>query len=144
MKEKLQNLKNKHADKLRFLIVGGSSTVLDFGILNILVFLGVDTLIANTISTFLSMIFSFFMNKSFTFKSSSKNYKREVFLFVVFTLIGLWVIQNGVIQGLLLVIPQGLPEFVRLNAAKLIATAFSMVWNFTTYKKFVFKNEKDD
>ena len=76
----------------RFIIVGVVNTVIDFIILNVLSLIGVPKIAANTASTGVSMLFSFFMNKKWTFSSSSKNYLREIILFFVFTLFGLWVI----------------------------------------------------
>ncbi|GHU07639.1 sugar translocase [Alphaproteobacteria bacterium] len=136
--EKLKSLANNKV--ARFVLVGGTATVIDFGILNLLNFLGLDTLVANTLSTGLAMVFSFFMNKKYTFQSDAKNYAREVTLFIIFTLFGLWVIQNGIIQ-LLLLIDVDLPDFVRLNGAKIIATLFSMTWNYVTYNKIVFRKK---
>jgi putative flippase GtrA len=130
--------------KLRFVMVGGASTIIDFGALNLLTFAGLSPIVANSISTALAMTFSFFLNKKFTFQSKSRNYRREVLLFVIFTLFGLWVIQNLVIKGLLLVTPDSWPEFVRLNGAKIVATGFSMVWNYVTYARFVFRDVKSD
>jgi putative flippase GtrA len=128
--------------KIRFLMVGACSTVIDFGLLNLLSWFSVIPIVANTTSTGFAMVFSFFMNKKFTFQSKSKNYRREVVLFIVFTLFGLWVIQNLLIQGLLVVIPENWPEFVRLNGAKAVATIASMIWNYWAYARFVFRSEK--
>jgi putative flippase GtrA len=140
--EKLRSLTNKK--QFRFIVVGASATVIDFAILNLLNLLGVPSIVANTISTGLSMLFSFFANKKFTFKSESKNYVRQVVLFIIFTLFGLWVIQNLIIQGLLSILPTDWPELIRLNGAKIIATFASMIWNYTTYARFVFTETKSN
>ena len=63
----------KHGDKIRFVIVGGANTALDFLVLFLFVNLGVDKIVANYISTSVALIFSFFANKSFTFKNTDKN-----------------------------------------------------------------------
>jgi putative flippase GtrA len=138
--EKFRVVANKK--QFRFVAVGLAATVLDFGILNLLSLLGTSSLLANTVSTGLSMAFSFFANKKFTFRSESKNYVRQVVLFIVFTLFGLWVIQNLIIQGLLMVLPADWPEFIRLNGAKSIATVASMIWNYLAYSKIVFREPK--
>ena len=83
------------------------------------------------------------MNKKITFKSVSNNKKeliREMVLFVLVTLFGLWVIQN-------IVISTAMPIFenlfknkqISLLSSKFIATIFSLIWNFILYKKVVFK-----
>ncbi len=94
----MQEILKKHADKLRFLIVGGTNTVLDFGILfSLTIFLNVPKEFANFISTFVAFLFSFFANKKYTFKSTSQNLKKQFLLFAAVTLFGLWVIQTIII-----------------------------------------------
>ena len=89
----------KHAEKARFVVVGGANTALDFFILFLLTFMGVDKFVANYFSTGIALIFSFFANKSFTFKDTSKSAKKQFALFLIITLIGLWVIQPLIIWG---------------------------------------------
>lgn len=139
--ESTKNLTNKKP--LRFAVIGVANTGLDFLVLNILVLVGLPEIVANTASTGIAMTFSFFMNKKWTFNSDSKNYGREVVLFVLFTLFGLWVIQNGIIWLIVHYLPHfGLSDIIVLNAAKLIASAFSLVWNYLTYDRFVFAAKK--
>ena len=89
-------MKNK-AQIGRFAIVGTINTIIDFGLLFSLTFLGLPKLAANTVSTGIAFVFSFFANKKYTFKSTSKNIKYEMVSFVIVTLFGLWVLQNGTI-----------------------------------------------
>ena len=130
----------KHADKFRFAIVGGANTALDFGILFFLTFLGMDKIVANYFSTGLSLIFSFFANKSFTFKHKGGNAKKQFTLFLVITLIGLWVIQPLIIWGATTALEATITnDTVNLFVAKLIATFASLIWNYILYSKIVFK-----
>ncbi len=137
---KLKNLiSNK---KLRFVVVGGFNTVLDFGLMN-LFRLFFPLVIANTLSTGIAMVVSFFLNKKWTFRSAGKNYLREVVLFFVFTIVGIWVIQNGCLQLIDNLMPHfGLPDWVFANAAKIIASIPSLIWNYITYNKVVFRDKK--
>lgn len=130
----------KHAEKIRFGIVGLANTALDFLILFILVGLGVDKIIANYFSTGISFIFSFFVNKKFTFKSTSGNAKRQFLLFLIITIIGLWGIQPLVIIGVSWVLSgTGWASPIILFAAKIIATVASLIWNYLFYSRIVFK-----
>jgi len=130
----------KHAQKIRFGIVGVANTALDFLILFILVGLGLDKIPANYISTSIAFIFSFFVNKKFTFKSTSGNVKKQFAVFVVVTIIGLWVIQPLVITGVGWVLtPTGWTSGVILFAAKIVATVASLIWNYLFYSRLVFK-----
>ena len=139
------SLKKVDKKPIRFVLVGISNTVLDFLVLNILLFCKVNILLANTISTGIAMLYSFFMNKKWTFRNSGDNYVREVILFFIFTAIGIWVIQNGCIYLLNLIVPDfGLPEVIYNNAIKLAASIPSLTWNYLTYNRFVFTNNKKE
>lgn len=130
-------MKNK-AQISRFAVVGLVNTVIDFGLLFLLTFLGLPKIAANTVSTGLAFIFSFFANK----KSTSNNIMYEIILFIIITLFGLWVLQNSIIwlatPSIKNIIPQ---EQLALFIAKLLATIVSLVWNYCLYDKFVFKKE---
>ena len=133
----MKELLKKHASKLRFALVGGTNTAIDFGILFLLHSLGLNKYIANIISTSVAFIFSFFANRSFTFKSE-KGASKQVIPFLVVTLTGLWILQPAVIWVVLL--PLGnLDQNIALFIAKLAATVVSLVWNYILYSRFVFK-----
>lgn len=125
---------------VRFIVVGVINTVIDFGIMNILKIVGLPTIAANTISTGVAMVCSFFLNKKYTFKDAGSNYVRQIVLFFVFTMIGIWGIQNGAIYLITAYLPHfGLSDQLFANAAKLLASVFSLTWNYLTYNRFVFK-----
>ena len=139
--EKLQNLL-KNSQKLKFVLIGGFNTALDFAILFGLKFFGVPELVANSFSTGTTFIISFILNKKITFKSTGKTRQQlahEMILFTVVTLFGLWAIQTFIIWALKPIFLPILSENLALFLAKIIATIFSMIWNFILYKKVVFK-----
>jgi len=121
----MQEILKKHADKFRFLIVGSTNTVLDFGILfSLTIFLNIPKEFANFISTFVAFLFSFFANKKYTFKSTSQNLKKQFLLFPIF-------------------INFGLNKSLALLISKLAATVVSLVWNYVLYSRIVFKDAKN-
>lgn len=123
------------------MIVGGTNTAIDFVILFGLKFLGLTEIPANFISTSIALVFSFFANKKFTFKDNSKN-KIQFIKFLVITLIGLWIIQPIIIWGFKSLFESIISqEYITLLAGKLLATCFTLVWNYLLYKKFVYKNK---
>jgi putative flippase GtrA len=125
---------------MRFGTVGAANTAIDFGLLFVLRSLGLPVISANIISTTAAFCFSFFANKKYTFKTSGGNVKRELLLFVVVTLFGLWVLQNIVIQLVLWPLnTTGIPSETSLLIAKVIATLVSLVWNYLMYSRVVFK-----
>ena len=141
----MQEIAKKHADKLRFTIVGSINTVIDFSILFTLTTLfNVPKELANFISTSVSFLFSFFANKKYTFKSTSKNLKRQFLLFTIVTLFGLWIIQTIIITAITPVFTNlGINKPAALLISKLIATAASLIWNYTLYSRVVFKKPKN-
>ena len=141
----MQEIAKKHADKLRFTIVGSINTVIDFSILFTLTTLfNVPKELANFISTFVAFLFSFFANKKYTFKSTSKNLKKQFLLFTVVTLFGLWVIQTIIITAITPVFTNlGVNKPAALLISKLIATIASLIWNYTLYSRVVFKKPKN-
>ena len=132
----------KHGDKLRFAIVGGANTALDFLVLFIFVNLGIDKIVANYISTSVALVFSFFANKTFAFKNKSSNAKKQFAIFLVVTLTGLWVLQPIIIWISSSMLEQYITnESILLLVAKLVATVASLVWNYLLYSRLVFKKE---
>lgn len=130
-------LQNKRVG--RFALVGLANTAIDFGILLTLRLLGVNVIVANTCSSTLAFIFSFAANKKYTFKTTDTNVAREIILFVIVTLFGLWVLQNLVVYLTMSRLIHLFNDPVTgLIASKLLATVVSMVWNYIMYARVVF------
>lgn len=134
-----EKLKNSH-QLVRYAVVGFVNTAIDFGLLFLLKSLGIPVELANICSTGAAFIFSFFANKKYTFKTTDTNVAREMVLFVIVTLFGLWVLQTVVINLTMPLAKQIVgDQNIALLIAKLIATAVSLVWNYVLYSKLVFK-----
>lgn len=132
-------IREKHAQKVRYILVGGSNTVLDFLLLFLFTGLGVNKIVANYMSTGISMIISFVANRKFTFKNKSGNKKRQFALFIAITVFGMWVIQPLVIHlATNALAPHINSTAIELFIAKVIATGASMVWNYLMYSRIVF------
>ena len=137
-------LAKKHAKKIRFGIVGIANTALDFAILFLLVALGLDKIPANYISTGVAFVFSFFVNKSFTFKSKGGNVKKQFVIFISISIVGLWIIQPVVITVISAALAHtGWASGLILFIAKIIATIASLIWNYVFYSRLVFKKEEE-
>jgi putative flippase GtrA len=98
-------------------------------------------------------IFSFHMNRRFVFKKTDTA-GTKLWLFMVITLSGIFLVQSATIALCLPIVKPlagwlaGLSflrhhllttDFYQANLAKVAATATSMIWNYTLYKKVVFK-----
>jgi len=139
----VENMLKKHAEKLRFIIVGGLNTAIDFIILFFLVALGLPAVGSNFISTTIALMFSFVANKSFTFKDTGKNSKSKFAYFLSITLFGLWIIQPILITTTAYIIGNlGIPDSIVLFIGKIIATIATLIWNYLLYRKFVFTKDK--
>lgn len=91
-------------------------------------------------STGIAFVFSFFANKKYTFKTTGTNVAREMVLFVIVTLFGLWVLQTIVINWTLPLTTNLLHnKDIALLASKLLATVVSLAWNYVLYDRLVFK-----
>lgn len=139
----MRDILAQHAEKFRFALVGGFNTALDFGILFGLTALGVDKIAANYVSTSVAFVFSFFANKTFTFKAKTGNARREFITFIIVTLFGLWVLQPIIIVGVMtLTASLDVADSAKLIGAKLVATIVSLIWNYFMYSRVVFHKKE--
>lgn len=134
-------IQNK-AEKLRFGIVGSANTAIDFGILLTLTSIGIPAAIANYPSSTAAVVFSFFANKQYTFRTKESGLKREIILFLTFTLLAAWALQPlTILLVQFLLSPFALPTTITVVIAKVVATIATLVWNYLTYSRFVFTDK---
>jgi putative flippase GtrA len=131
---------------LRFAIIGGINTAIDFAVLNLLswgsgIYEGNGIILLNMISFTVAVINSYYMNKHWAFKDQESGEQGKKFtLFLLVSVIGA-VINTATVRIISTNIDPmfGLSQELWLNAAKVVATGLSLVWNFVGYKLFVFK-----
>lgn len=138
----MKQLIKKHRSKLSFGIIGLFNTGLDFALLlGLTLYVGLPKELANIISTFITFLISFALNRRFTFPKTSGNVWRQLVLFTIVTLFGLWVLQGIIIMfGTPPLIALGLSPAIALIVSKLAATAVSLVWNYVLYSRIVFRH----
>lgn len=116
----------------KFLLVGGTATVIDFIIFFLLhEILSVNTLVANVTSFSLSLIYNYFISILWVFETDKDASKKQQFIiFLVFSLMGL---------GINTAIVYFCTDILKLYSmiGKIIATAIVMVFNFVTRKIFL-------
>ncbi len=120
----------KYKSQARFLVVGGSSTLLDF-----IIYMLLSTKLNITISKFISMtvssIYSFLINKNWTFNNKNKITFILTFKYILCVFINIFV--NTTSNTLIF----------NLTNNKIIsflfATGIAMIVNYTIQKKIVFK-----
>jgi len=138
----MDELIKKHADKIRFVLVGGTNTAIDLTILfSLFNLIGLPFFYSNVISTSVALTFSFFVNKRFTFQDGHRITKTKMATFLGITLVGLWLIQPVIILIIRGIFGQIITDDnILLLIGKVLATCVTLVWNYLLYRKFVFKN----
>jgi len=136
-----------HRTLWRFLLVGCANAAIDTGVYLLLSGLGLDLYLANLVSTSCGLLFSFFANRSFTFRAVGTGRRRAALQFALFVLVvgfGLWVIQPLVIVA---ATPVGdalgwLPAWLRPALPKLLAIGVALVWNYAMFRLVVFRRPR--
>lgn len=139
-------------EKIRFILAGGTNTLLDFLLLNVLVFaFNTYVLFANIISVSIGITISYFLNHYFVFRSTTRINIRSYLLFFCVTGFSSLILQTMIIYGFevlthsqfgrSLIIIKSLydSEALEINVAKATAVLVGMVWNFILYKYVIFK-----
>lgn len=125
----------------KFALVGLSNTSVDFGLLNLLLFLtnttgGINVIPINAISFSVAILNSYFWNKRWVFKEGKNG---NFIIFLVITIFSL-IINTGIVYLITnFVEPIGnLSSTLWINLAKVLATGISLCLNFFGYKLIVF------
>ena len=143
---------------VRFAIVGVSNFLVDFIIFNLLVRFTpeLSAIWAGIISGTAAMINSFIFNKNFTFRAKKLATFKLVMFFVItaaglyvirpiiiyfFTTVWLWPSQVAYNITTALKLPFS-QDFDTKNLALLMAILVVLVYNYLTYKYYIFKDEK--
>ncbi len=120
----------------KFGVVGAINTVLDFAVLNLLVFgLGVPTLRSKVASTVVAATSSYLMNRHWTFRHRERQaVRREYTLFFALNAIGLLIALAilGFVRYVL-----GLDGVIATNAANVVALGAGTTFRFWSYRRFV-------
>lgn len=131
---------------IKFAVVGASGAVIDFGLTALCKgILGIPDLLANAIGFTVAATSNYFLNRIWTWKSTSKEVGVEYAKFFIVSLVGLGL--NSLFVFLLKDISI-VPRFVYTTldwdfwVAKIIATAIVMVWNFLANNFFTFRKKR--
>lgn len=119
-----------------FATVSVATTVVDFGLFNLLVWTGqMPLLVANTISYGAGIIASYLLNKSLTFAGGGRDkIHHEIGLFVLINVAGLWLNNLAVVYAAHLAGGSA----IALNAAKLAAGAGTWAAKFFLFQRWVY------
>ena len=131
---------------IKFAVVGASGAVIDFGLTALCKgIFGIPELLSNAIGFTVAATSNYFLNRVWTWRSTSKEVGIEYAKFFFVSLVGLGL--NSLIVFLLKDISI-VPRFVDTTldwdfwVAKVIATAIVMVWNFLANNYFTFHKKR--
>ncbi len=125
--------RTKKGSALRFLLVGGTTVLIDAAVYALLDAVGVDYDLAKTISFVTGAVFAYFANWRFTFGGHRNRWSEVLFVAVY---LGALII-NIALNSLIRAIEPGSALFAAL--AFLVATGVSAVWNFIGMSLLVFR-----
>jgi len=125
-------MKGLIAQFAKFGVVGGIAFVIDYGLMVLLTELGgINPIISAAISFTISVLFNYAASMRYVFEHRSDlSRKRELFLFILFSVIGLAINEAIMVVGV---------DFIGVSylIVKLFATAIVMIWNFWSRKKWL-------
>ena len=123
---------------VKFGIVGIIALIIDVVLLNLLLLVHLNNVVAGTISFIISLIFNYIASMKYVFKHREDMSRwMELLIFVISAVIGLlindaiiWLSTLGMVEAL-----RGTAIYMlRTNIGKLIATVVVAVWNFVIRK----------
>lgn len=129
---------NKFFEGISYLFFGFCTTIINFLIFYLLRVIGCSILISNTIAWILSVLFAFFTNKLFVFRSTYKSKKdtfREVSLFFICRIVS-YFFDIGFLY--LFVYYFHISDMI----SKIISNIIVIIVNYLFSKLFIFKGEK--
>ena len=121
---------------VRFLMIGGTTVLIDLVIYFILIYIDFDTSFSKGISFSIGTIFAYFGNRIYTFQSSVNGYSK----FIVFTLLYLTTLIINVVSNEIVL---NLTSHIKFSLliAFFIATSISAILNFIGMKYIVFNKK---
>lgn len=121
----------------RFLIVGGTTVLIDLFFYFILIYMGFDIPLSKGVSFSVGTIFAYFANRNYTFQSSMGGFFRfTVFILLYLSTLAVNVVSNEIVIKLTSQINSS------LMIAFLIATSLSATLNFIGMKYIIFNAQK--
>lgn len=141
--------------------VGLAVTALDYFLLNMFaVILKLPVILANSISAPLSSFVSYKLNKHVVFEDRMHSRRKTLVLYALIIGTGILIIQNGLIHIFAGPFSDSVARIVKpvfnvlglsalsertisINAAKMLASIFSAVWNYILLRRYVFVTQED-
>lgn len=122
------------ASKIRYLLVGGSSVLLEYGsFLTLVMIMGGGAVTANAVSFLIGLVYTFLLHNKWTFSGDHTHGMRGQFIAYA-TLAAINLALTSLLIGLQVDVLDIAP-FI----AKLVCMALVVVWNYLLLSKIIFK-----
>lgn len=135
---KIKFFVTKYQEVISYLIFGVLTTIVNIAVFYVFnTFFGINYLISNGFSWFFSVLFAFYTNKYFVFKSNHLNLKdliKEIGLFFWFRLLS-----GGIDMVLMFIMVSTM--LLNQNYAKIITQVVIVILNYVFSKLYIFKKE---
>lgn len=135
---KIKFLVTKYQEVISYLIFGVLTTIVNIAVFYVFnTLFDINYLISNGISWFFSVLFAFYTNKYFVFKSNHLNLKdliKEIGLFFWFRLLS-----GGIDMVLMFIMVSTM--LLNQNYAKIITQVVIVILNYVFSKLYIFKKE---
>lgn len=128
----------KSSSVTRYVPIGFAAFLIDIGLLNLGLKIGLALLVANGISVTVAIVFSYLMHRHFTFAVKAKKTGYQIgshYQFIIFIIISLTaLLLNEALMGMMVT------KFASgHNLAKIITSAVLFVWNYVMNKLITFR-----
>ena len=122
---------------LRFAVVGAAGFVLDIGLFNVFIHLGIGPLSSKAMSTTVAALGSYALNRRWSFAHRpGGHFRRDLLVFLLLSAVGL-----GIAESCLAISHYGLGHRSRLadNVSGVgIGTVLGTIWRYFSFKRWVF------
>ncbi len=123
---------------MRYFVVGVSNVIIDFGLLNLFLYLHFNLYLSISFSFLVAATNSYFFNRNWTFQDrKDRRIGRQYAIFVLVSIVGL--LLNNLLVYIFLKYIFFTSLVVTANVAKLAAIGFVTVWNYSINRFFVFR-----
>lgn len=136
---------NKYREQIAYIFFGLMTTIVNWGIFAFLIYLSTPLVISNAISWITAVIFAFFTNRLWVFKSTATGFKNVLNEGLVFlgSRILTGILELGLVPILVLIGLDGLVFSTTGFDAKILVSVAVVIGNYFISKVWVFKARED-
>ena len=132
LNSKFKILNSTSKQFLKFAVVGTTNTVIDLGLLNFLLYLHWNVMLANTLAFLVASVNSFMWNKYWTFGDTQGDWRKQLPFYLIVVTVGVGISD-------LFIYIFSLMFGWNVNVVKIASIAVVFLWNFLAPKFLIFR-----